>query len=180
MRRRALIQLLCALLLLLALGGAYAAWYAEVGKMSGRAAALARDLSVKGSETAQLADARDALERLAADEGAMRAYRVAESDIVSFLSALETTGTSLGSDVEVVSVSAEPGENPAIQLSLSIRGSFDAVLRTLGAIEHGPYDSRVEQVTLDTVPQEDGAPGAWTAAATFRIGTHRAPAPAES
>lgn len=170
MKRTSLIQLVVAIAVLAVVLGVYSFWYSLVGKASVEAAALTEEIRTKSQDSARVAAAKVALESLAKDEAAMRAYLVREQDIVPFLGTLEDTGTSLGAGVEVVSVSAEPkGERSQLQLSLKITGSFDAVLRTLGAIEYGPYDSAIQSVTFDTVPSEGTA--AWTAAATFTLGT---------
>ena len=100
----------------------------------------------------------------------MQSYLVRQEEIVPFLDQLERTGASLGSVVTVASVSEEQGtERDRILLSLSIAGSFDSVVRTLGAIEYGPYDSAVSSMTLDTVADTE-AQGRWTATATFALG----------
>ncbi len=170
MKRASLIQLVVALIVFVVALSVYGFWYSLVGKASVEAAALSKEIYTKSQDSARVAAAKVALESLAEDEAAMRAYLVREQDIVPFLSTLEDTGVSLGSNVEVVSVSADSkGERNQIQLSLKITGSFDAVLRTLGAIEYGPYDSAIQSVTFDTVPAEGTA--TWTAAATFMLGT---------
>jgi len=172
MKRSALIQLAVALMLLAGVIGVYVFWYASVGKSSVEAATLSEAIRTKSQDSARVAAAKVALESLSEDEAAMRAYLVREQDIVPFLGTLEQTGTSLGANVEVVSVSTERKDNRSqIQLSLKITGSFDAVLRTLGAIEYGPYDSAIQSVTFDTVPAEAGAAASWTAVATFTLGT---------
>lgn len=172
MKRTSLIQLVAALVVFAAVLGVYGFWYSLVGKASVEAASLSEEIRTKSQDSARVAAAKAALESLAEDEAAMRAYLVREKDIVPFLGTLEDTGASLGSGVEVVSVSAESkGERSQLQLSLKITGSFDAVLRTLGAIEYGPYDSAIQSVTFDTVPAEGTAGATWTAAATFTLGT---------
>ncbi|MES2931755.1 MAG: hypothetical protein V4682_03625 [Patescibacteria group bacterium] len=171
MKRISLIQLAIALVIFAGVLGAYGFWYSLVGKSSVEAAALTEEIRTKSQDSARVAAAKVALESLAEDEAAMRAYLVREQDIVPFLGTLEDTGATLGSSVQVVSVSAESkGERSQLLLSLKITGSFDAVLRTLGAIEYGPYDIAIQSVTFDTAPVE-GAASAWTAAATFSLGT---------
>lgn len=178
MNRSSLIQLAIALAVLASVFGAYAFWYSLVGKSSVEAAALSEEIRTKSQDSARVAAAKVALESLAEDEAAMRAYLVREKDIVPFLSTLEDTGTSLGAGVEVISVSADSkSERSHIQLSLKITGSFDAVLRTLGAIEYGPYDSAIQSVTFDTVPAEVTSIPVWTAATTFTLGTQTEPKP---
>lgn len=176
MRHAALIQLSLALAVLVGVLGAYGAWYVAVGQASATSAALAKEIDTKTQDSLRVASAREALETLAADEASIQAYLIRQEDIVSFLERLESSGNALGSVVEVVSVGAEEGgERPHIRLSVKVTGSFDAVLRTLGAIEYGPYDSAVTTVTLDTVPTETGPSGRWTAAATFTLGTRTTP-----
>lgn len=176
MRHAALIQLAFAFAILVGVLGAYGAWYVAVGKASAASAALAEQIDQKTQESARVASAREALATLSADEASIQGYLIREEDIVSFLEQLENSGTTLGSAIEVVSVGAEEGgERPHIRLSVRVTGSFDAVLRTLGAIEYGPYDSAVTNLTLDTVPAETGPSGKWNAVATFTLGTRTTP-----
>jgi hypothetical protein len=171
MIRRTLIELVIALLVLAGVLGAYAFWYGAVGDASAEAAALSKEIRAKGIESSRVADEKDALTLLAADEASMRAYFVRQEEIVPFLSMLEKKGAALGAKLEVASVSEDAtGGRNRILLSLKITGSFDAVLRTLGAIEYGPYDSSVSNVTFDTSSAEDGVPAVWTAVGTFAIG----------
>lgn len=176
MKRASLIQLIIALMIFAGVAGAYAFWYAAVGKASVEAASLSEQIRTKSQDSARVDAAKVALESLAEDEAAMRAYLVREQDIVPFLGSLEQTGASLGAGVEVVSVATERKDDRSqIRLSLKVTGSFDAVLRTLGAIEYGPYDSTIQSVTFDTVPVEAGKPVSWTAAATFTLGAQAQP-----
>lgn len=172
MRRRALIELALALSLLVAVLLGYGVWYVAVGKASAESAALASEIETKRIDSARVASAKAALESLAADESSMRTYLVREADVVPFLGKIEGAGTALGAQVEVVSVGSEVADGrEVLRLSLKVTGSFDAVLRTLGALEYGPYDTRVSNVTLDTVAGAEGPSGMWTATATFFIGT---------
>ncbi len=172
MRRRALIELVIAFFILAAVLAAYGSWYVMVGKASAESASLAKEIETKTLDSARVASAKAALESLIAGEESMRSYLVQEADVVPFLGRLEDAGTTLGASVEVVSVNAEPVEaRENLRLSLKITGSFDAVLRTLGALEYGPYDTRVVNVTFDTVAGGEDPSGAWTATATLLIGT---------
>jgi hypothetical protein len=158
--------------------GAYAFWYAALGKASAEAAVLAENVRSKSQESEKIAAAKVALETLAEDEASIRAYLVREEEIVPFLGRLEETGAGLGASVDVVSVSTETlAERNRIMLSVKIEGTFDAVLRTLGSIEYGPYDSSVERVTFDTVPSGETPSGEWTATVIFALGTQSTPAP---
>lgn len=173
MKHLALIQLTVALLLFAGIVTAYGLWYRVVGKTSAHAAQLSVDIETKTQDSARVAAAKVALSELAADESGVHQYLVPTNDVVPFLEGLEQTGRQLGAEVEVASVSAESKTSrPHLTLSLKITGSFDSVLRTLGAIEYGPYDSALGTVTFDTPRVGDStAPSVWTATATFTIGT---------
>jgi hypothetical protein len=93
---------------------------------------------------------------------------VSASDIVPFLSSLESTGKALGSTVSVVSVGSDTSKTKVghLNLSLSITGPFDSVIRTLGAFEYSPYDIVLTNLTLN-----NASASSWTAAAAFSVGT---------
>ena len=178
MRRVTLIHLILAALLTLGMLGAYVFWFTAVGKASVETAVLAENIRAKSQELEKVAAAKVALEALAEDEASIRGYLVREAEIVPFLGRLEDTGTNFGAQVEVVSVATETlAERNRIMLSVKIEGTFDAVLRTLGSIEYGPYDSSVERITFDTVPAEEAPSGEWTATVIFSLGTQSNPAP---
>jgi hypothetical protein len=92
---------------------------------------------------------------------------------VPFLEQLTATGKYLGSNVNVVSVSASPsGAYEKLNLAVTITGSFNSVLRTIGAIEYGPYDTSISSLSFDA--PVTGSVGSsspqWTATALFMIG----------
>lgn len=166
------------LVVLLGVFTAYGAWYAQVGKASSDAISLATQIQERRQSQASAQEAKDQLERALVDEASITGYFVDTDDVVDFLGSLQATGNAQGTNVEVVSVSAEPARpHGVLVLALRITGTFDSVLRTLGAIEYQPYDTVLTGLTLDTT---DGGVAArqWEAAATLRVGnSERAPAP---
>lgn len=162
-----MIQLGAALVLALAALGGYVLWYGYVQGLETQAASLAADVAAKDADRAQAASARSAEADVSEKERFVASHLVLPSDIVSFLESLENTGKSLGADVQVASVSDETAAAAGtISLSLSVSGPFDAVMRTLGAIEEGPYAAAARDLSLDTANGQD-----WTAAGTFVVGT---------
>lgn len=154
---------------------AYTFWYGAVGSVSAHAAALANEIAMKSENTTRIAAAKTTLASLAVDEQAVHGYFVSAGDIVPFLEHLESTGRALGAKIEVVSVGAEPATpREHLRLSLKLSGSFDAVLRSLGAIEYAPYDVTLTTLTLDTIPPAGGGRAVWNAAAVFSVGTRTA------
>ena len=169
MKNVSLIHTLSALVVALALIGGYLWVFAGIQKMEEQALALSSEIAVKTSEQERASDTRAALEALVQDESNVRAHFVPTESIVPFLESLETLGSELGADVTVVSVS-DPDDTGTITLSLSISGSFEAVMRVAGRIEYGPVASATKTLTLDA-----GDDGVWNAAATLAILTTRQP-----
>lgn len=162
---------LIVVLALLAAGlSAYGWWYAQVAEATGRAAALATEIEAMRMDSERARDARAQLAAIAGDEAAVRAHLVPTEDVVPFLETLEGTGNAFGSDVEVVSVSAQQEPRPNLALSVRVTGGFDAVVRTLGAIEYAPYDIELRQLTLDTAGG-NATTTPWIASATLIVGT---------
>lgn len=174
MTRSLQIQLALAVLTLLVTLGAYVFAYHTVGKESATATALITDIQAKTLATAHVAQAKKALSSLESEEAAINHYLIQQTDIVTFLESVQRTGSDLGAHVTVVSVTNDTsGGHPHLALSLQITGSFDAVFRTIGALEYGPYDSMVQSLTLDSTATDKGA--AWTASGVFFIGSEPAP-----
>lgn len=165
MNRKPLINLALAALVFIIVLGTYALWYSSVELRSQEAATLAEEIRQRGEVGGRTALARKALEDLAVDEASVYRFFVSDDEIVPFLESLERTGVGLGSEIKVVSVRLEgEGADARIALAVSITGSFDAVLRTLGAIEYQAYDTRLSTLTLNTTGM-----GVWTAAANIAV-----------
>lgn len=179
---RALLNLgLVSALFVILLAG-YGIWYAAVQDMSARAASLSDEIAARQQDSENAASARRALDSIADDEASLASHFVSAGSVVPYLEGLEKTASSLGAAIDVGSVSAEDAPHPHLALALSIKGPFAAVMRTLGALEYGPVDVDVSQMTLDTVPSAEGS-AAWTAAVTMSVGMEgagTAPAAASS
>jgi len=171
MNSRALIHLLISLVILAGVVGMYVFGYYQVMGESRRSAELEATIQSTVNGAVAAAETSDTLASLMQDEAAIKGYYVDLANIVSFLERLEGTGRSVGSTVEVVTVADKPGADGRIVLSARITGSFDAVLRTLGAIEYGPYDSRVVSLNVDTPP----GGSAWTAVVGLSIAVNTPP-----
>jgi len=155
----------------------YSVWYGVVSAESAHAAQLEQQLTQKNQTSAQIAKAKTELVSLASDETTINQYFVSTNNVVPFLEQLQSTGKYLGSNVQVASVSATPGTPYGhLSLSLSITGSFNAVLRTIGAIEYGPYDTTVTTLTFDSTDNGNSTSTSqvWTANGIFLVGTQTA------
>jgi len=164
-----------ALLVLLASIGLYATGYFILSHARAEDAALAGQEATKNAEVARLTQAHTALASHDSDQAVLDQYVIKKSDIVPFLESLQSTGKSLGSAVDVLSVADQSDKaHNRIQLSLSISGSFDAVMRTIGTIEYGPYDGVITSLSLASTPGTGHAAPFWTASSLFSVGLRTA------
>jgi len=174
MKKQALIQCIFAGGVVFLAVGAYAVAYGAVGVMSQKAASLDTQIRTVSEDALRAGKARETLASLSMDEASVHAYLIRQEEIVPFLGRLEALASSLGSSLQVVSVSADTaGPRGKILISVKITGSFESVVRTLGAIEYGPYDSAIANVTLDTPENEPGQTPVWSAVAAFTLGTQQ-------
>ena len=168
------IQLIFSVVILLLVIGGYVFWYSIVTAKSAEASTLQSQITTQSNTATQTAQAKVELAQLTSQEATINQYFVQTNNVVPFLEQLQSIGKFLGADVQVASVSAVPGTPYGhLDLSLSITGSFDAVSRTVGAIEYEPYDTTITSFAL-TVTSNAGGTGStspqWTAATEFSIG----------
>ena len=97
-------------------------------------------------------------------------------EVVDFLESIQATGRPFGVKVDVASVSNEKvSAHARIALSLAARGSFQGVMRTLGAIEYGPYDGVITNLSLttdspSTVGSTTSTTNEWNATTLYSVG----------
>jgi hypothetical protein len=107
-----------------------------------------------------------ALTKLESSQGMVQGYFVSESNIVDFLTGLEALGPELGSMVRTNSVSPPDTKGEQfISVSITVIGPFDAVLRTLGAIEQASYALSFSSLQLNRAGDE------WGAGVTVNVGS---------
>ena len=172
--KKVFIPLIIAFLVLVVTIGAYSYWYSLVTAKSAEASTLASEITTQSDASTQVAQAKSEVAQLTSQESTINQYFVATSDVVPFLEQLQSVGKFLGSSVTVASVSAVPGKPyGSLDLSLTISGSFDSVMRTVGAIEYEPYDTSITNLTLSASPAPGGTASSsavWTGEAQFSIG----------
>ncbi|OGG80075.1 hypothetical protein A3J11_01205 [Candidatus Kaiserbacteria bacterium RIFCSPLOWO2_02_FULL_55_12] len=124
-------------------------WYATLKDKSVAVADLERQIAAKTETTGRIASARASLAEIAGDEASIRGYFVPEAGVVSFITDLESRGRAQGAVVSVRAVSTSgTGVEQALAFSLVVEGTFDAVMRTVGAIEYAPYALSVSALSL--------------------------------
>lgn len=172
MRKKSFIHTLIAGAILLVALIAYVLWFLTVDGLGKEVSQIESEIVTRANESDRVMEARTALSALATNESRLRGYFVNTDEVVSFLERVTATGRAVGAEVDVVHVQAETetASRGRMTLALRITGSFDAVVRTIGAIENGPFDSALTNVSLDAKPSLTGGEDTWTASATFAIG----------
>ena len=127
----------------------YGFWYTVIGAKSTAVANLESQIVTKTDTMSRIASARASLAEIAGDEASMQSYFVPETGVVAFINNLEAQGHTQGATVSVLSVStSDAGTQPTLTFTLTIKGTFDAVMRTVGAIEYAPYDLSISTLSL--------------------------------
>ena len=166
--KRSLTALLFSFILLVSAVFVYGYGYFLISGKSIAVASLEQQILSKTETASRVSSAHAALAEISGDEAAVQAYFVSQTQVVPFIDSLQTTGTNLGTKVEVLSVSQKPSTGrPALAIALSVLGSFDAVMRTVGAIEFAHYDLTVDTFGLS----KDVSVDLWRANMTLTVGS---------
>ncbi len=161
--KSARIHFVIAVIVLVALLGGYAAAYLLIDQKSAEVRAIAEEVATKERAGVKNAAARDEAAALADAEAYVALELLSTADAVAFLERLERTGKTYGAKVSVASVDDSAKTSGVISVSLSISGSFDAVMHALSAIEHERPATAAKSVTFSS------ADGVWTASGIFTV-----------
>jgi hypothetical protein len=165
--KTSLAQLIGALVICGVTSIGFSAWYAFVADKSAAVMNLEKQIAIKTQTEGRIISARATLADLVNDEAAVQSYFIPEASIVGFINGLEARGRAQGAFVSVLSVAAAPvGGRPALTLTLSVKGAFDAVLRTVGSIEYSPHS-----LSVSTLALAQDAPGSWRADLKLIVGS---------
>ena len=145
----------------------YGIWYASISAKSTTVADLERSIITKTEAVNRIAATRSTLTDIAEDEAKVQSHFVPEAGIVSFIDTLEALARARSATLKILSVAtAGTTARPELTLSVSITGSFDALMRTIGSIEYSSYDLSVS--TLSLAKKDTGV---WQTNLTLRVGS---------
>jgi Tfp pilus assembly protein PilO len=153
--------------LIIVLGG-YAWWYSVVSNESATAVRLLQEVEVRTDATTRASAVSTALARIESEQGAIEDYFISEENIVAFLEDIEQIGLSTGARVQVVSVGDLERRETTLPLSVVIEGGFNAVMRTVGAVEYMPYAVTTVSASVQQITNEEGA--VWRARLDLTVG----------
>jgi len=123
----------------LALAG-YGMWYSFISAKSASVTALQNKIDAQTEAVSRMNTTRAAFSEIAGDEAIVQSYFVPETGVVAFIDGLEARGRALGTTMNVLSVSTENSSTqPVLVFDLVVKGTFDAMMRTIGIIEYAPY-----------------------------------------
>ncbi len=172
MNKSTLIRFGVAFLLLIVSSGTYVWWHSKLQITDREVTSLAQQIQDTEESLDRATVEKTTLESLSDAEASIYSHFVAETDIVSFLSVLESVGRATGAPVSITSVSSKKREGHAmLVVSAKTKGSFKNVMRTIGAIENVPYYVTMNTLTLSHVKSFVSKKEFWTAVFTLSVGS---------
>lgn len=118
----------------------YGVWRAEFLEKGDEVVHLQSQIAEASATRDHIASTRAAVVGIAGDEATVKGYFVSENSIAGFINGLEARGSTQKAVVTVQSVSTGSSSvHPTLAFSISVKGTFNAVLHTIGAIEYAPY-----------------------------------------
>jgi hypothetical protein len=127
----------------------YCFLYSVIASKSNSVANLQNQINFETETASRAASAHAAIAEIESDEKTVSDYFVPETGVVAFINNLETVGNSHGTNVKILSVSTGNGTLPTLDFSLVVKGTFDSVMRTVGAIEYSPYDLSISEFSIN-------------------------------
>ena len=129
----------------------YGALYNYVVAESVTVANIERQIIAKTGTESRIASTRASLAEIANDETNIQSYFIPETGVVSFIDTLQTQARALNATTSILSVSMSGvgSVQAALKTALTIKGTFDSVMRTIGAIEYMPYDLSISALSLE-------------------------------
>lgn len=165
--KSALFHLIIAVVLCAAIFAVYGMVYAAVSKKSAAVADLQNRIETKTESINRINVTRTTLAGVADDEAIMQSYFVPETGVVAFIDSLETRAKVFGTTASILSVSTiGMAAQPSLSLSLTIKGTFSSVMRTVGSIEYAPYNLSIASLSVT-----QDAKDMWNAGLTLVVGS---------
>ena len=161
------IHFMVAVVLGIAMSVIYALSYDAVSHKSRDVVTIESNITSVNQDVSRAASARAALAEVSSDESQIRGYFVPQMDVVTFINAIEELGLAEKAPIKVLSVSTGGTSSaPTLLMAMTITGTFDAVMRTVGAIEYAPYASSVSTFSVGK-----DTSNSWHANLTLTIGS---------
>ncbi len=158
-----------ALIVILLIVG-YGVWFSAVANESAHVVDLGNQITAAHETIDRVTSARATLTEIAGDETKVQSYFVSETDAVALINDLEGRGLAHKATVSVLTVSAGGSPaRPVLLISLTVNGTFEGVMRTIGSIEYAPYDISISKLSV----ARDGK-DSWHAELGLTVGSTRA------
>ena len=173
--RRSLITLGLSVVMLVSAGTAYSLAYYWLTKSTAELTVLEQKVNAETVQVERIKRAQEGVSGgLTSDEELVQHYFLNKQELVPFLEHLQNTGKILGSTLQVNTITeTKVDSRTRIQLAFTVTGSFDAVMRTLGALEFAPYDGVLTGLNLSTsnAGTASSTVHGWSAVGTLSLAT---------
>lgn len=145
--------------------GGYGAWYRIISQKSNEVIDLQNKITETSDAMGRIASTRAALTEISGDEAQVQGYFVPETGAPALIEDLEARGVAQKASVSVLSAAiGGTSAQPTLTLPITITGTFDAVMRTVGAIEYAPYALSISSVTV-----QKNANNVWQASLSLTV-----------
>lgn len=152
MKKRTLIQFSIACIVLFAVVGVNWWWASRIVVARENVNTLATKIAAKRDAVMRTSVIHSELASFTRSNSVLSAYFVSDSNIVPFLGALGATGRATGASISILSVALhDKTAHKTLSVSVKANGSFNAVMRTVGAIENVPYYVTIKSLSLSSV-----------------------------
>lgn len=166
MKKSSVIHLIFALTITILMGASYSWWYAEIMRKNDDVASIDSQINLIQRAMSHVTSARAALTEISGDEERLQNYFISETGVVSFIDMLQARGFAQKTFIDVLSVSiGGTATQRVLLLAVTISGTFDAVMRMVGAIEYAPYDISVSSLSV-----QQNAKNNWQANLSLTVG----------
>jgi len=145
----------------------YGFWHSIIANKSIAVENMQNQIDTKIEMVDRIASARTTLADVSGSEIAIQSYFIAETEIVSFIDTLEAYARAQNATMKVLSVStSKAGTQPTLAFLLTINGTFDAIMRTVGTIEYAPYNLSIAKLSFGK-----GEKSSWNANVEILVGS---------
>ncbi len=119
-------------------------------------------------------DLRDKFTEMAAIDKQVSSYFVDQSKINLFINYLEELGSKNDANLTVESVDTPAGKSNTISVKVSIKGSFNHIMKVLSLLENSPFyvditQSFINKEIVDTTDKEASTTSNWQADVSFSV-----------
>lgn len=165
-------HLIFACFALLSTGAAYGVLFVYVQEQTARMRNLQRAVSVEETRASLLQSVQSGLEGTQSQRQQLTQLLVADTAVIDYINTVEGIRNTTGASISVESVKDVSDQYTAVgalSLSVTARGSWQEVIRTLAILETMPRVMFIEQARIGPTPEGAAQQAPWQSTVTFDV-----------